>query len=115
MPHYLIQASYTPEAWAAMVREPQDRAAAIRPVIEGLGGKLHAFFFAFGESDVVLLAEAPDNVSVASLAIAVAAGGAISSIKTTVLMSTADAKEAMQRAGAIRYAGPGAKTPAGVS
>ncbi len=115
MPHYLIQGSYTPEAWAAMVSEPQDRAAIIRPVIEGLGGKMHALFFAFGESDAILLVEAPDNVSVASLAIAFAAGGAASSIKTTVLMTTTDAKEAMQRAGAIRFAGPGAKTPAGVS
>lgn len=115
MPHYLIQASYTPEALAAMVRDPQDRAAVIRPIIEGLEGKLHAFFFAFGESDVVLLVEAPDNVAVASLAIAVGAGGAVSSIKTTVLMTAADAKQAMQRAGTVRYIAPGARAPAGVS
>ena len=73
MPHYLIQGSYTPEAWAAMVREPQDRAAIIRPVVEGLGGKMHALFFAFGESDAILLAEVPDSVSAAALAIAFAA------------------------------------------
>ncbi|MCE7929356.1 MAG: GYD domain-containing protein [Chloroflexi bacterium CFX7] len=115
MPHYLFQASYTPESWAAMVRDPQDRSAAIRPLIEGLGGKLHEFFFAFGENDVVLLAEAPDNVSVASLAIAIAAAGGVRSLKTTVLMPAGEAQEAMRRAAAIRYTAPGAKVPAGVS
>ncbi len=40
MPYYLLQAAYTPEAWANLVKNPQDRTEAIRPIIEGLGGKV---------------------------------------------------------------------------
>ncbi len=114
MPHYLLQVSYTPDAWAALMRQPQDRAETIRPLIERVGGKLDAFYFAFGEHDVVLLAEIPDNVTTAALAIAVASAGAVSAFHTTVLLTSAEAKQAMERASAIPYSVPGTKVPAGV-
>ena len=42
MPHFLFQAAYSTDAWASMVKSPQDRIEAIRPVVEKLGGKVVA-------------------------------------------------------------------------
>ena len=114
MPHYLLQVSYTPEGWASLVRQPEDRAEIIRPLIERAGGKLEALYFSFGEHDVVLLAEIPDNVTTAALAMAVASAGAVSAFHTTVLLTSAEARQAMERAAAIPYSAPGSKVPAGV-
>ena len=77
MPHYLCQISYTAEGWAALLRKPANRIEAVRPAIEKLGGKVERAWFAFGESDLILLLDMPDNISAASFAIAVAGGGAV--------------------------------------
>ncbi len=106
MPHYLIQATYTPEAWAALVKNPQSRAEAVRPIIEGLGGKLLSIYLAFGEYDVVGLAEYPDSVSAAAFSMAASAGGALKAVKTTPLMTTEEAVEAMRKAGQAGYRPP---------
>ncbi len=105
MPHYLSQVSYTPEAWARLVANPHDRIEAVRGPIEKLGGRIHNAFFAFGEFDVVVITEMPDNVSAAAIAIAIAfaAGGAVKSEKTTPLMTTAEALEAIKKAGTTGY------------
>jgi uncharacterized protein with GYD domain len=103
MPHYLSQVSYTPEAWARLVANPQDRIEAVRGPIEKLGGRIHNAFFAFGEYDVVVITEMPDNISAAAIAIAFAAGGAVKSEKTTPLMTTAEALEAIKKAGTTGY------------
>lgn len=106
MPHYLLQVAYTPEAWAALVKNPADRTEAVRPVVERLGGKLHAAYVSFGEYDVVVLLEMPDNASAAAAAIAFAAGGALKSIKTTPLMTWEEGVEAMKKAGGAGYRPP---------
>ena len=106
MPRYLLRVSYTPEAWATMIKNPQNRREAVRPVIEKMGGKLEAFYFAFGDDDVFLVAEMPDNVSVAATAIAVTATGALKSLSTTVLMTPEEAMEAMRKAAAVAYRPP---------
>jgi uncharacterized protein with GYD domain len=103
MPHYLSQVSYTPEAWARLVAHPQDRIEAVRGPIEKLGGRIHNAFFAFGEYDVVVITEMPDNVSAAAIAIAFAAGGSIKNEKTTPLMTSAEALEAIKKAGSTGY------------
>ncbi len=64
MSPYLVQVSYTAEAWKALVKSPEDRAKAIRPAIEKLGGSLEGAWFAFGDYDLVLLLRMPDNVKV---------------------------------------------------
>ncbi len=77
MARYMIQVSYNNNAVVDLVKNPQDRSAAIGPVIEGLGGKMHSFDYSFGDYDVVVIVELPDNVSMAALAMAVSAGGAV--------------------------------------
>jgi len=106
MPFYLVQASYTSQATAAMVKSPQDRAAAVRPVIERMGGKLHGLWFAFGEYDAVVIAEMPDNASAAAVAMAVGSSGGIGSYRTTPLLTTAEAMDAMKKAGGVGYQPP---------
>ena len=107
MAHYLVQASYTTQGVSGLVKNPQDRAAALRPLIEGVGGKLESFYFAFGDSDVVLIVEIPDNVAMAALSMAVGASGAVTNLKTTVLLPISEGVEAARKAGSISYSPPG--------
>jgi uncharacterized protein with GYD domain len=106
MPHYLIQASYTTDSWAKMVKSPADRGAVLKALVEKLGGKLEAFYYAFGESDVVAILDAPDEQSAVAASLAAAAAGHLKSLKTTPLVTNADAMAAMKKAGTIGYAGP---------
>jgi uncharacterized protein with GYD domain len=103
MPYFCHQVSYTKEAWAKLMENPQDRLEAVRTPIEKLGGKLQISFFAFGAFDVIAITDMPDNISAAALAIAFAAGGSVQSIQTTPLMTAAQAVEALRKAGTCGY------------
>ena len=81
MPLYLTRFSYTPETWARLIGNPEDRGKAAQSYIESVGGKLHGFWYAFGEHDAYTLWEAPDNASMAAVALAITAGGALSSLE----------------------------------
>jgi uncharacterized protein with GYD domain len=106
MSFYLIQASYAAPAVGAMIKNPQDRAAAIRPLLEKLGGRLHGFWFTFGEFDIVAISEIPDAVSAAAFAMAIASSGAMSSYRTTPLLTVDDAVAAMKKAAGVGYQPP---------
>jgi uncharacterized protein with GYD domain len=106
MAHYLIQVSYNNQGISDLVKNPQDRSTAIRSVIEGMGGRIESFYFAFGDYDAVVIAELPDNASAAAFAMAVGAGGAMRSYRTTVLIPTAEAGEAMRKASTLGYRPP---------
>lgn len=108
MPMYLSQFSYTPETWARLIRNPEDRRMAAQSYIESVGGKLHGFWYAFGTHDGYTLWEAPDNVSMAAVALAIGAGGALSSFRTTVLLTVDETLDALRRAAQVRYRAPGA-------
>jgi uncharacterized protein with GYD domain len=103
MPLYLSQVAYTPEAWKALVKNPQNRLEAVRPVVEKLGGKIVSGYFAFGDYDVVAIVEMPDHVAAAALAMAFAAGGACKDVKTTPLMTAAEGIEALKQAASSGY------------
>ena len=107
MPLYLTKFSYTPETWARLMRNPEDRRSAAQAYIESVGGKLHGFWYGFGAYDGYNLWEAPDNVSMAAVALAIGSGGALSSIETTVLLSVDETLEALRKAGQIQYRAPG--------
>ena len=92
---YMIQASYTSGAWGRLVQRPENRMEALKPVIEQLGGRLLDWYYSFGEYDVMLLIDVPDNVKAAAASMAVAAGGAVKAITTTPLMSPDDGFEAL--------------------
>jgi uncharacterized protein with GYD domain len=103
MPHYLQQVAYSREGWEALVANPQNRIEAVRPAIEKLGGKIESAWFAFGDYDIVVITDLPDNVSAAAIAIAFAAGGACKSVHTTPLISTEEAIQAIRKAGECGY------------
>lgn len=107
MPHYLFQTAYTPQAMAALVKNPQNRIEAVRPAIEALGGKLVAGYLAFGEYDVVGIVEMPDNVTAAAFSMGVSAGGGVKTFKTTTLMTMEEAVAALEKAGSSSYTPPG--------
>jgi uncharacterized protein with GYD domain len=100
MPFYMTQAKLSKDAIHALIARPQDRSGPIGKMLEAVGGKLHHYFFAFGDYDVVILYEAPDNASAAAPVLAAAGAGTISGSKTTVLMSMEQAMEAMRKGGA---------------
>ena len=106
MAFYLIQASYSGNAIGSLVEKPQDRAASVRPVIRRMGGKLHGFWFSLGEYDVVAIVELPDNVSAAAMSMAIGSSGALSAYRTTALLTSSEAREAMKMAGGIGYKAP---------
>lgn len=71
----MTQASYTPESWEIQTQNPQDRSKQISALLEAAGGRLVSLYYAFGEYDIVLITEAPNNAAIASVIIAAAAGG----------------------------------------
>lgn len=108
MAFYLSRFSYTPETWARLISNPEDRRIAAQSYIESVGGKLHGFWYAFGEQDGYTLWEAPDNVSMAAVALAIGGGGAIRSLETTVLLTVDETMDALRKAGQVQYRQPGA-------
>src|SRR5919112_6701550 len=106
MPYYLVQAAFTKELIESLDEHPHNRLEEVRPVYEELGITIREGFLAFGEYDVVLLCEAPDNVHMAAIAMAVTAGGAITHYKTTPLLTLDEGVEAMRLAGGSSYTPP---------
>jgi uncharacterized protein with GYD domain len=104
---YLTRFSYTPETWARLARNPEDRREAARRYIESVGGKLHGFWYAFGGADGYNLWEAPDNVSMAAVAIAISGGAALEKFETTVLLTVEETMDALGLAQKITYRPPG--------
>ena len=97
MPLYMYQASYTAKSMADQLKKPQDPVEAIRPALEELGATIVVAGFPFGEYDVVVVYEAPDDMTAASVAMAVAAAGEVRSGKTTRLLSGQEWLESLRK------------------
>jgi uncharacterized protein with GYD domain len=95
-----------PETWARLIGNPEDRRNAAQSYIESVGGKLHGFWYAFGEHDGYTLWEAPDNVSMAAVALAITGGGALSSVETTVLLTVDETMDALRKVQQVGYRAP---------
>ncbi|NCF69001.1 MAG: GYD domain-containing protein [Chloroflexi bacterium] len=103
---YMTQFSYTAEAFAALAKNPEDRSAPVKALVESLGGRFIGMWYSFGDYDGVILTEAPDNGTAATAVIAATLGGHIKDIKTTVLLTIDEAMSATGRAGNIVYRAP---------
>jgi uncharacterized protein with GYD domain len=108
MARYLVEVGVTPEAFGTMMKNPQDRAKATRPVFEAFGGSLDEYYFAVGQATIYCVAEMPDEISIEAMTIAVLAGGAVTSTKFTPILTAAEAMEAMERAAEGMYRPPSA-------
>src|SRR5258708_6202868 len=99
MPLYMYQAAYTPESWAAQVKNPQNRVETVgRQACEAVGGKLVGGWLCFGDYDLTIIADVPNNESMSAIALAFAAGGALKAGKTTVLMTGTEGIGALKKA-----------------
>ena len=106
MAKYLIQASYTAEGAKGLLKEGgTKRRATVEAMARAVGGRLEAFYFAFGDRDAILIVDLPDNVAAAALASAVGMSGAVKSYETVALLTA----EEMDRAGkmTVDYRPPG--------
>jgi uncharacterized protein with GYD domain len=106
MAFYLVQVAYKDTTTKTLIANPQTREDVVSKTCASLGGKLHSFFFAFGEYDIVAIVELPDNTAAGAFALASASKGAISKFHTTVLMTAAEGLEAMKKAQKVDYAPP---------
>jgi uncharacterized protein with GYD domain len=107
MAKYLIQFTYTNEAVGELVKRPEDRGAMFSALVDRLGGKIEVFYHCLGEYDVVLIAEFPDNETMAAIQMAVRSTGVERDHKITILLSRDEAVRALRRAGGAGYHAPG--------
>ncbi len=76
MPHFMVRWQFNGASAKAMVENPHDRTAAAKALVEGFGGKLHCYYFSFGEYDGLAIGEMPDNTAGAACSMAAMATGA---------------------------------------
>jgi uncharacterized protein with GYD domain len=109
MAKYLMEASYLSKGINGLLKEGGTRRrAAVDDLFASLGGTVEAFYYVFGDKDVIIIGELPDNISAAALALRVNAAG-VTTIKTTVLLTAREIDEAVQKSGTYRP--PGAELP----
>ena len=106
MPTYMVQFSYTTEAWAALAKNPEDRGAPVAALMEKLGGRLLDIYYTFGEQDGVVICELPGDITALASVFAVIVPGHLKKTKTTRLFSMEEAMQAMRKADDIAYAAP---------
>ena len=112
MPYYLFQWKYKDAAIKAMVDTTQDRPTELRKAVEAFGGRMHQFFFAFGEYDGISIVEFPNNEKCAACAVTLTGAGADAVLRTTVLLTANEGQAAMLQAHSVRT---GYRPPEGYS
>ena len=92
MPIYITQGRYTREAIRGMIHRPEDRADAVGRLVSKAGGKLIGYYLTFGEYDFMVIVESPNDTQAAAVLLAAAAGAGVSDLRTTVAMTSVEAK-----------------------
>ncbi|UPK38886.1 GYD domain-containing protein [Bradyrhizobium sp. 186] len=108
---YALQTAYAPVGWAALLKDPQNRMEAVKPVVQRLGGSVVDGWLTFGDYDVLVICQLPDNVSATALSMAISAGGAVKSVKTTPLVTFDEGLEALKKAKDAGYTPPPGEFP----
>jgi len=102
MPQYLYQVAYTSESLAAQIKNPQDRLEVVgKQLNDAVGARILAGGYAYGEYDISVIVEAPDDITMAAVAVAIAAGGAVRAAKTTPLLTGGQWVSALRKAPAV--------------
>jgi uncharacterized protein with GYD domain len=102
VPYFMLSLTYSHHAVKALVAKPTDRTKAAADALEAAGGKLHSLFMAFGDADAIAIYETPDATSAAAVAMTLGASGGMASVKTTPLLTMAEAVKAMEKAGKVQ-------------
>ncbi|MCW5689058.1 MAG: GYD domain-containing protein [Pseudolabrys sp.] len=111
MPIYITQGRYTRDAIKGMLIKPEDRADAVSRLLAKVGGRLIGYYLTFGDYDFLLIADAPDNTQMAAALLAAGSGAGVTDLKTTVAMTSIEAKGAFAAASDLA---PGFKSAGGV-
>lgn len=98
MPTFIAQGRFSREAIQGLIARPEDRAEAVSKLMASIGGKLIGYYVTFGPTDFVVIVEAPNEVDMAAVAVAVAGSGGVASFETTLALPSAQAKEVFARA-----------------
>src|ERR1700693_1591175 len=104
---YMSTFEYKPEVWSELISNPENRTETVSRLLENAGCKLKGLWYAFGKSDGFALIEAPNNVTSASISIAISASGAFRKFETTVLMTQDALLKALKKAQDVAYVAPG--------
>lgn len=109
MPIYITQGRYTRDAVKGMIVRPEDRAEAVSRLLSKAGGRLIGLYFTFGEYDFMVIAEAPSETQIAAALLAAASGGGVTDLRTTLAMTSLEAKGAFAAANDLMrsYQSPG--------
>jgi uncharacterized protein with GYD domain len=111
MAKYAFIGGYTSETWARWVQNPGDRMAAVEKLAESVGAKIDQMYWSFGEDDFLVIADAPDDVAAAAIAVAVGSSGALRNTRTIKLLTSAEVDQVLHKAKAAAgtYVPPGAR------
>jgi uncharacterized protein with GYD domain len=105
MPKYLVTASYTAEGAKGVLKDGgTKRRQAAEAVLTSAGGRIEAFYFAFGENDAYVIVDVPDNATVAAASLAISASGAVRT-RTVVLLTPEEIDQAAKKS--VTYTPPG--------
>lgn len=105
MPKYLIQASYTTDGIRGLVGDSASgRRADVQAAVRALGGKVEAFYYAFGPDDVVIILDLPDNTTAAAIGLTASGTGAVR-VRTTTLLTVEEVDRALEIK--MQYRAPG--------
>ena len=105
MAKYLVTGSYTSEGLKGLLKEGgSGRRRAVEEAVKSMGGHLEAYYFAFGDNDVIVIVDVPDHVTAAALAIGISATGTVGA-KTTVLLTPEEIDQATKKTLSFRPAG----------
>ena len=105
MPKYLIQARYTIEGIQGLVKDSASgRRADVQAAVRALGGKLEAFYYAFGDDDVVVIVDLPSSIAAAALGLTTSGSGAVR-VRTTPLLTVEEVDQALEIK--TKYRAPG--------
>jgi uncharacterized protein with GYD domain len=88
---YLIQVSYTAEAWRAQIESKQDVRQRAEPSAKQLGGEILGLYYSLGSYDLVGIVEFPTPEAAAAWSVLITSGGAVSRFETTQLLSVPEA------------------------
>ncbi|HME29427.1 MAG TPA: GYD domain-containing protein [Pseudolabrys sp.] len=98
MPIYITQGRYTREAINGMIVKPEDRAEAVARLLSKVGGRLLGYYLTFGEYDFLTIAEVPNDVQMAAVLLAAGSGRGVTGLRTTVALTSVEAKGAFAAA-----------------
>ncbi|MGH9194985.1 MAG: GYD domain-containing protein [Acidimicrobiia bacterium] len=105
MPRFLVMASYTPEGLRGVLKDGGTaRKEVVEKLIADLGGTVESFYYAFGEADVFVIIDLPDNETAAALSMTIGASGAVS-LKTVPLITPQEVDKAAKMS--VAYKPPG--------